>query len=260
MDKDRYIEYDPFAWLYNKHWGDQFTPTALAVIDELVLPRLAPGASVLDLCCGTGQMAQLLSERGYRITGIDGSERMLAYARENAPKTRFIPDDARSFTTGTAFDAVVCVFDSLNHVMSIDELGDVFGSVYRALKNDTTFLFDLNTEAGYIANWHGVFGIVEDDHVCVIKNSYDQESKTAIFDATLFCLEQEWRRFDFILKQRCYSTDEVYRKLEKAGFAPIQTYEFTRENGLKPLSTESKRAFFLCRKSVQNIKRNKHAG
>jgi SAM-dependent methyltransferase len=248
MDKGRYHEYDPFAWLYNKHWGNQFTPTAIAVIDELVLPRLKPEALILDLCCGTGQMAQILHERGYHVIGLDGSENMLSYARQNAPNVHFILSDARSFMTDTAFDAVVCVFDSLNHVMSIDELGSVFSSVYRVLKKDGTFLFDLNTEAGYIANWHGVFGIIEDDHVCVIKNSYDTTEKTALFDATLFRLEQEWRRFDFTLTQRCYSVEEVGYRLEKAGFKAVKTYEFSIENGLKPLLNESKKAFFQCRK------------
>jgi SAM-dependent methyltransferase len=260
MDNSRYSEYDPFAWLYNKHWGDRFAPTALAVIDELVLPRLAPGAEVLDLCCGTGQMAQLLSERGYRVTGIDGSENMLFYARENAPEAHFILSDARIFTADTAFDAAVCVFDSLNHVMSIGELEEVFRSVYGALKDNGTFLFDLNTEAGYSANWHGVFGIVEDDHVCVIKNSYDTADKIALFDATLFRLEREWYRTDFKLTQKCYAGDEIRQRLERTGFTAIQTYEFTREKGLGPMSDKSVKAFFLCRKSELNIQGTKYAG
>jgi SAM-dependent methyltransferase len=248
MDKSRYNEYDPFAWLYNKHWGNSFTPTAMAVINELVLPQLKPRALVLDLCCGTGQMAQILSEQGFNVVGLDGSESILSFARQNAPKAHFILGDARSFTLDASVDAIVSVFDSLNHVMSIDELGSVFNSVYRALKKNGTFMFDLNTEAGYIANWHGVFGIIEDDHVCVIKNSYDTTEKTALFDATLFRLEQEWRRFDFTLTQRCYSIDEVDYRLEKAGFKAVKTYEFSIENGLKPLLNESKKAFFQCRK------------
>ena len=248
MDISRYREYDAFAWLYNKHWGNQFTPRALAVIDEVVLPQLAPGATVLDLCCGTGQMARILSERGYHIIGLDGSENMLAYARQNAPEVHFIPGDARGFTLDSKVEAIVSVFDSLNHVMSIDELGLVFDSVYRALKKDGIFLFDLNTEAGYVTNWHGVFGIIEDDHVCVIKNSYNTTDKIALFDATLFRLEQEWRRSDFTLTQKCYPVDDICYGLEKAGFKAVKTYEFSIENGLKPLSSESGKAFFLCRK------------
>jgi len=69
-----YSDYDPFAWVYNKHWGDSFTQHALPVLEKLVLPHLPAKARILDLCCGTGQLAQVLIERGYQVTVLDGSE------------------------------------------------------------------------------------------------------------------------------------------------------------------------------------------
>ncbi len=78
----RYSDYDDFAWVYNKHWGDNFTPAALTVLKKLVFSRIPVDARILDLCCGTGQLAQALSERGYAVTGIDGSQEMLRYARK----------------------------------------------------------------------------------------------------------------------------------------------------------------------------------
>jgi SAM-dependent methyltransferase len=260
MVNSRYSEYDPFAWLYNKHWGDRFALTALAVIDELVLPRLAPGAEVLDLCCGTGQMAQLLSERGYRITGIDGSENMLFYARENAPETHFILSDARSFTADTTFDAAVCVFDSLNHVMSVNELGEVFMSVSSALKDNGVFLFDMVREPEFMTNWKGYWGIVEDDHVCIIQNRYNPTDLRGVFEATLFRQEEGWQRTDFSLMQTWYPDDEVRQLLEKAGFGTVRAYAYNKQTGLGELAADSRRAFFLCSKSGLEIDRKVHAG
>jgi SAM-dependent methyltransferase len=250
----RYSEYDPFAWLYNQHWGNMFTPVAMAAIDTLVLPHLPAGAKMLDLCCGTGQLACLLSERGYRVTGIDGSEQMLQYARINAPGVEFVLNDVRYCSTTSQYDAVVCVFDSLNHIMSIDELSAVFCRVYNALKDGGLFLFDLNTESGYNYRWNGFYGIIEDDHVCIIRNSYEPQDRLALFDATLFRLEGgEWGRSDFTLQQRCYPEPEVHTALETAGMAGVQVYEFTRESGLKAFSAEAHKAFFLCHKP-ENMK------
>jgi SAM-dependent methyltransferase len=247
----RYSEYDPFAWLYNQHWGYMFTPVALAVANELVLNRLPADARILDLCCGTGQLANILSERGYRVTGIDGSEKMLEYARINAPKVEFILDDARSFSTSSQYDAVLSAFDSLNHVMSIEELGAVFKSVYAALKPGGLFLFDLNTESGYNDRWNGFYGVVEDDHVCIIKNSYEAYDRLALFEATLFRLEGgEWGRSDFTLRQRCYPDPEVRRALEEAGLADVQVYDVDKESGLKSYCENTRKAFFICRKPV----------
>ncbi len=246
MKEERYTEYDPFAWLYNTHWGHMFTPTAMAAIEKLVLPDLPRGAEILDLCCGTGQMAGILKGRGYRVTGIDGSEKMLAYAMENAPGVILKVDDARSFMTETPFDAVVCVFDSLNHIMLSEDLGSVFKSVYGALKDKGIFMFDMNMEAGYTARWNGIFGIVEDDHVCVIRNSYTLENSTGLFDATLFRMEQGWQRTDFSLKQRCYPALEIEQRLIEAGFKTIEAYNFSPEQVLTELTPESHRGFFRC--------------
>ncbi|KPJ51544.1 hypothetical protein AMJ39_09700 [candidate division TA06 bacterium DG_24] len=42
------------------------------------------GDPVLELGCGTGRVAIPIAKRGYRITGLDASEPMLARARQKA--------------------------------------------------------------------------------------------------------------------------------------------------------------------------------
>lgn len=246
---NRYSAYDDFAWVYNKHWGNNFTPTALAVLEKLVLPRVPSNACILDLCCGTGQLAQALSERGYVVAGLDGSEEMLRFAKENAPAVQFILEDARTFKLADTYDAVVSMFDSLNHIMTIDELTTVFQNVCNCLKASGLFLFDMNMEYGYARNWQGYYGIVEDDHVCIFPNSYDSEKRIGQIDFTIFRLEDNyWRRSDFKLIQKCYSEGEIRSALKKASFANIESFPYDRENGLTTVTRESERAFFLCRK------------
>ncbi len=245
---EKFSDYDDFAWIYNRHWGNRFTPGALAVLGELVLPEIPPGAAVLDLCCGTGQLARILSEEGYNVTGIDGSEEMLKYARENAPGVRFVRDDARTFNLPPSFSLVTSFFDSLNHVMVIEKLGAVFRNVYSCLEEEGLFIFDMNMEPGYLAQWQGYFGIVEDDHVCLFPQSYDVDSRTARFEATIFRLKDGWYRFDVTLLQKCYSEEEIRNALSEAGFVIRDAFEYTLESGRKDLDNHSDRAFFLCEK------------
>jgi len=47
-----------------------------------------PPADVLDVACGTGSLAVLIAEDGYRVTGIDASPSMLAVARQKAREAR----------------------------------------------------------------------------------------------------------------------------------------------------------------------------
>ena len=247
-EKERYSDYDDFAWMYNRHWGSRFTPGALAVLGELVLPEITAGAAVLDLCCGTGQLAQYLSEEGYSVTGIDGSEEMLRYARENAPGVDFICDDARIFSLPPSFDLVISFFDSLNHVMTIEELMSVFRNVYSCLFEESLFIFDMNLEPGFLAKWQGYYGIVEDDHVCLFPQSYDPEKRIARFDATIFRLTDYWYRSDVTLLEKCYSVEEIRSALSNVGFSVLDMFEYTLEKGRQDITSDSGRAFFLCEK------------
>ena len=248
MTETIYSDYDPFAQVYNKHWGNSFIFLALPIIEKLVLPHLPSGAKILDLCCGTGQLAQALIERGYKVTGLDGSEKMLHFARENAPDGEFIVADVRSFKLPDVYDAVISTFDSLNHIMTLEELTSVFHNVYAALREGGLFLFDLNMEEGYKVCWNDNFGIVEEDQVCVVRSSYRPEERTAQFDATIFYLEKEWQRSDVALLQKCYSEAEVRPALEATGFEDIRAYACDEQWELKELISEAERGFFFCQK------------
>ena len=244
-----YSEYDPFAWIYNKHWGNTFLPVVMPILDNLVLSKLPKNARILDLCCGTGQMAHQLTALGYRVTGIDGSPEMLSYARENAPGVEFLQADARSFELRHKYNAVVSVFDSLNHIMSTKELGLVFLRVHGALRGGGIFMFDLNTEPGYFYEWNGDFSIVEDDHVCTVRSIYNASRRIATFDATIFRLKDDsWYRYDVTLYQKCHTSAAVKSALKAAGFTDIEIYGFDWQSGMKALDKDARRAFFLCRK------------
>ncbi len=244
----RNSDYDDFAWVYNQHWGDKFLPLVVPILEKLVLSCLPAGARILDLCCGTGQLAQVLIARGYRVTGIDGSAAMLRFARENAPTGRFVLADARSFKLSASQHAVISTFDSLNHIMSLEELAAVFRRVHATLREGGWFFFDLNMEAGYKICWEDNFGIVEDDHVCVVRTSYHPDERTARFDATIFRLQDGWQRSDVTLMQRCYSEAEVKTALASAGFTEIKARTYDEQWQLAEITGDVERAFFIGRK------------
>jgi SAM-dependent methyltransferase len=245
MSQTIYSEYDRFAWFYNKYWGEEYSRPALAIFNVLLFPHLPAGCRVLDLCCGTGQIAKGLVERGYRVTGLDGSEAMLKFARENAPDAEFVHADARSFKLPHRFQAVISAFDSLNHVMELEELKLVFRNVNAALDDDGIFLFDLNQE-----DESEMFGnsleMVEEDHVCVVRASYDPKEKLKRYDATMFTLENAaWRRSDLTLFQRYYDNEEILAALAECGFSRVKAYDARREFGF---TLSDGRMFYFARK------------
>jgi demethylmenaquinone methyltransferase / 2-methoxy-6-polyprenyl-1,4-benzoquinol methylase len=78
---------------------------------------VGPGMDVLDVCCGTGDVAFALAQSGAKVTGLDFSEAMLSVARRRgvAAGVEFIQGDALALPFPAArFDAVTVAYGVRN--------------------------------------------------------------------------------------------------------------------------------------------------
>ena len=109
--------------------------------------------SILDLGCGTGTLTQLLAEKGYDMIGVDNSEEMLQIAIEKREQSGldilYLLQDMREFELYGTVGAVISVCDSLNYLLSEEELLTVFRLVYNYLYPQGVFIFDFNTVYKY---------------------------------------------------------------------------------------------------------------
>lgn len=219
-------EYDPFAAIYNRYWGREYHAAALPVVKKLLLSQLRPGASILDVCCGTGRFTAAVRDAGFRLAGIDASENMLAFARRNASEVEFTWADVRSFSLKARFDAAYSVFESLNHVPDTGGLAAAFSRIRKHLKRGAPFIFDLNREEAFLAQWNETNAIVDEEWVCVTRSEYDKEQRMAACDVTVFGREKNiWKRSDFRLRQTCHEIGAVQDALAQAGFSGIALYD-----------------------------------
>lgn len=77
-----------------RRWQESWAPLAdpaRRVLAELT--AFGPGVRLLDLACGTGELAALAVRAGCEVTGIDSSPAMLEAARRTAPGARFVEAD-----------------------------------------------------------------------------------------------------------------------------------------------------------------------
>lgn len=135
---------------YNNYVEEEFAtnrPEKWLELIESQAPAERP-LRILDAGCGPGFFSVLLSKAGHHVTGIDGSEGMLAYARKNVAHYGVSPEllqgdfGALPFPDGT-FDLVV----SRNVTHIIREHLKVYGEWLRVLKpGGVLLIFD--------ANWH----------------------------------------------------------------------------------------------------------
>lgn len=83
---------------------------------EFFIEKLPERAEILDLGCGTGvPIAKLLSDNGFRVTGVDRSANLLAKAGENVPSADFLRAEMEDYKIAGVYGGVV-LWDALFHL------------------------------------------------------------------------------------------------------------------------------------------------
>lgn len=287
--ENRYTDYDPWAWLYNKSEADLACKRLLPKIEKLLLRHLSSGATIFDLCCGTGQLSQELIAKGYKIVGLDGSEKMLHYARQKLPDIEFVLGDARQFELPYKFDAVICTDTALNHIMSLAELKSVFKNVHTVLKENGLFFFDLGLEKRY-SNIFVNDGEIQENYAWTVGETYNREEKVGTFTITMFepsnetsnkkinpisllikrlkriiynqilrptkpstllqLIEKDWQASEMNFSVKPYSTTEIESVLQEVGFTSVSIYN---RNGELADKDEDKFAYFVVHKQNASL-------
>jgi len=211
----------------------------------------ASPVSVLDLATGTGQVALILAERGYRVAGVDISQPMLAVAREKSQKagleiTWFCQNAADLDLPARSFDAAVCLYDSLNYLVEPADLAACFARVRRCLRPQGLLIFDLNTVHALEAE------LFSQHNTTSATLRYRWTSK---FDRTtgLAQIKMEFwvpggERFTEMHYQRAYPVDDVLAMLEAARFDVEGLYEAYT---LLPSGPLSSRIFYVARRPAR---------
>ena len=75
---------------------------------ERFVADIPAGGHILDLGCGTGEpISAWLIDHGFRVTGVDYSESMLAIARKRFPGSAWVLNDMRELTVEGPFDGIL---------------------------------------------------------------------------------------------------------------------------------------------------------
>lgn len=100
---------------------------------ELFRCYIPPQGRVLDLGCGHGiPIAAMMTERGYTLTGVDRSERLLSLARSAMPQQEWIQSELESFEPVGHYHGVI-IWDSMFHLPRHEHL-TLLGKVFEALE------------------------------------------------------------------------------------------------------------------------------
>ncbi len=143
--------YGAFALAYDDSLGRLFAEELTPVLEEILESYGLRGGSHLDLACGTSLIAPVLERLGFATVGLDASIEMLAVSR--ARSRRLACGDIRSIPLCGRFHLVTAFYDSLNHILDLEDLGTVFREVTRLLEPGGLFLFDVNHPEAFRNIW-----------------------------------------------------------------------------------------------------------
>ena len=207
---------------------------------------------VVDLACGTGKLTEILADRGYDVMGIDLSEEMLSMALERRDKLRhrtlYLCQDMREFELYGTAGAFISVGDSVNYLLTDEDMLKLFKRVNTFLFPRGIFVFDFKT----LYLYRDVIGdrtIAEDRDDCsfIWDNWFDEETAINEYDLSLFIKESDdpednaFRKYQEIHRQRGYTLDEMKAFAKAAGLAWITEMD---SDTMGPVREDSER--ILC--------------
>lgn len=126
------------------------------------------GSPVLELACGTGRVLIPLAKQGIEVTGVDSSRKMLRKAEENIAelpdevqtRIKLVRADMRDFQFEEKFNLALILFNSFQHLLTIEDQDRCLGCIHRHLKDKakliiTVFNPDLTRPEGVIRrDWY----------------------------------------------------------------------------------------------------------
>lgn len=208
-----------------------------------------PAQKILDLCCGTGNLSELLALNGYEVVGVDRSAAMIEQARykaaQHASGVRYYVQDAAALELGETFDAIVSLFDSLNNITDPAQFAEAMRRAYLHLNPDGIFIFDLNTEYAFV---HKMFDqrMLEPNAPLRYRwrSRYDKETRLCTVQMEFWVREgAQERSFTEIHTQRAYTEHEVREMLHRAGFPEVHLFDAYT---LHPPDRRSDRVFYVA--------------
>jgi ubiquinone/menaquinone biosynthesis C-methylase UbiE len=208
-------------------------------------------STVLDCACGTGHHVMMLKNMGYDIKGSDLSPAMINKARTNLKdKNLDIPLKISDFkhlqkNFGEKFDAVICVGNSLPHLLTDEDLTLALNEMNAVLKENGILILEQRNYDKLLKDKKRFFPVAfrENDVFFYVLDFFPSE---IIFN--IININTSTQALDtYTTKYNALKMDKLKELLHTSGFQIIELYEdydFAKFN----IKT-SERPIILCSKS-----------
>jgi len=208
-----------------------------------------PVRTILDIGCGTGNHDLILAKRGYKVTGIDLSDRMISVAQRKARGRNnpiFYRMDMHNLTINRKFDAAFVLLGAFEYLLENREAEMFLKSTKRLL--DGILVFDFSQKYG--PKWWFRIGDKTAKNVLVRLDEWTTLKRNRLKGDFhwYFMNSGETRILDRFSEShlvRTHSMPEIKWLLSRNGFQLLSFYDMR----LKPPSSSSFRVICVARPS-----------
>ncbi len=249
--KEERAAYEEFASVYDMFMTEIPYENWLSNITQILQEEDICDGLVLELGCGTGTFTEQMAKAGYDMIGVDSSMEMLDQAMEKKSQSGldilYLQQDMRDFELYGTVRAIVSVCDSMNYILTEEDLERVFACANNYLDPEGIFVFDLKT-IHYFRDVMGdcVLADSREEGSFIWENSWFEEEQINEYDLTLFIREPSglYRREQELHDQRGYEERTVRRALECAGMEYVKTLD---ADTMQTPTEDSERIYIIAR-------------
>lgn len=190
--------------------------------------------TILDLGCGTGLHDSVLANKGFSITGVDLSERMIEIAQKsNTKNTQFMQADVRDFHLEQKFDAVISLFHVASYQTTNEDFEKYLKTAYNHLEEGGLFIFDF---------WYGPAVLTDRPSVRIKNIENEYTSITRISEPSLYPndnivdvkfnvliennLSNQLEKIEELHRMRYWFLPELLYFIKKSGFTFVNGFEW----------------------------------
>lgn len=224
-----------YSKYYDLLYQDKNYEAESGYINSLIKKYNPDTKTILELGCGTGKHAKLLSEQGYEIYGIDLSEEMLEQAKTLGINCEV--GDVRTFRMNKQFDTVISLFHIVSYQTTDEDVLNFFETASSHLDSNGLIIFDIWYKPAVLNQLpEKRIKELENDEIKAVRHCNPNHIKEKSIVEVNYTIEitdkttQETEIINETHPMRYFSAEEIENFANQKGFEIIHSEEWLTKN------------------------------
>ncbi len=234
--KSKEKNYTVFAKFYDKYMAHvNYDEWVKFILSQYNKKNKKKPAKILELACGTANIACRLVKKNLNVDAVDNAEEMLKIASKKPFCPNLFCRDMLDSFPSNQYDLIILLFDSFNYLLKDDQINKLFKEVHNALMDNGLFIFDITTLKNCEDNFDGFVNIEEykNKDYFVHQSEFDYSNYIQTTKLTFFLKKGfNFIRKDEIHKQKIYKVREIVTLISKSDLTLSGIYSIDRKDNL----------------------------